>query len=415
MSFRRWLSARGAVPTGATGDRAASPGGPEPVPDATPDAPRLAAIPGGAGRQRSAAPATGEHARPAGDAEEVGVVLDALGRLVTSLARDAFDLPGRSADASAAALQRWQRHATLGVPVAEGPGPALPLRERDWVGLTRAITEHRRDEAQFVTTAVPELREALWACVAAFDEAGRAERLAVRVMDAQLARARAALAARPPQAGDPEVVEALAIVEEALRARQAQGQLRAQAIGRRLERIGRRFDAPADEESTDLLTGLGNRSHFTAMAQRAIHQHSFTRQPLLLVRLSLDAPGGASRVVMGQRAVDRVLCEVAAALTSVFARQDDLACRLRTADFAVLLPDTEAPDAEPLAHRLLEALASRPAPTASLVEAIAIGIARHDGEERLDDWLARADQAVQRARQGGAPRIAVADTASPLA
>jgi diguanylate cyclase (GGDEF)-like protein len=413
MFFRKFTLDRGpAKPTPAVGPDVARPLG------ATPPAPQLTAIPGGqAGApdvpvpsRARPTPAHGLSLRTSGgQVDEVGLVLDTLGSILTSLARHTFDLPDRSAAQIGAELQRWQRHATLGVPVHEASGSSLGVRERDWDGVARTFTEHRREEARYVDSTMGELRDALWAVVEAVHTAVRVEQQADRTTDLQVHRARTAIARLQTGHIKQEVLGALSAIEEAFRARQEQLQAQYQALAGRIEKLGSQLEEAKRESTTDALTGLGNRKLFDAMAHRAVHLHALSRQPVALLMVDLDKFKLVNDLY-GHQAGDQTLVGVAKCLSRVFLRQSDVVCRYGGDEYAIVLNNTDVKVAHMLARRLLETVAAMPSPHPHMEFAVgaSVGIAAYDGEENVESWIARADRALYTAKQSGSERIAVA-------
>src|SRR5688572_1687661 len=125
--------------------------------------PQLKAANGGATRP---SPVRSNAVGNIADEISIGLVLDALGGVLSALARFPLELPDKPADESADEISAWQRHATMGYPVGESASPAaVGIRDRDWAGLVRAVTAQRREEHRMVTSSIADLREALWACV----------------------------------------------------------------------------------------------------------------------------------------------------------------------------------------------------------------------------------------------------------
>jgi diguanylate cyclase (GGDEF)-like protein len=96
----------------------------------------------------------------------------------------------------------------------------------------------------------------------------------------------------------------------------------------------------------------------------------------------------------GHQAGDRLLKAAAAAWQDRL-RKTDLLVRYGGEEFAVLLPDCELQDATIIADRLLKA---QPEGTCS------IGLAAWDGAETELELVARADQALYAAKEGGRNR-----------
>ena len=373
--------------------------------------PALQAIPGGAAAARARpTPAHGLALRTTnGQVDEVGLVLDTLGSILTAFARHAFDLPDRSAEQISADLQRWQRHATLGVPVHEHDASSLGVQDRDWDGVARTFTEHRREESRYVDTAVNELRDALWAVVETVHNAVKVEQSADRVADTQVLRARTALARMQTGQIKQEVLGALSAIEEAFRARQEQMQQQYVALAGRIEKLGTQLEEAKKESTTDPLTGLGNRKLFDAMAHRAVHMHALSRQPVVLLMVDLDKFKLVNDLY-GHQAGDQTLVNVGKCLSKVFMRQSDVVCRYGGDEYAVVLNNTELKVAQMLARRLLDTVAEMPSPHPAMEFAVgaSVGLAEYDGEEHLEAWIARADRALYTAKQSGNERIAVA-------
>ncbi len=411
MFFRKFsLDRGGAAKTNSTPTTTPSPAeSNRPSADAS-GSPSLTAVPGGLSGRSRPTPAHGLSLRTVdGRVDEVGLVLDTLGSILTAFSRHAFDLPDRSAEQISSELQRWQRHATLGVPVEEHAGGALGVRERDWDGISRTFTQHRREESRYVDTAVTELRDALWSVVETVHNAVKAEQSADRVTDTAVHRARTAMTRMQTGQIKQEVLGALSAIEEAFRMRQQQMQAQYQALAGRIENLGHQLEEAKKESTTDALTGLGNRKLFDAMAHRAVHMHALSRQPVVLVMVDLDKFKMVNDMY-GHQAGDQTLVNVAKCLSKVFMRQTDVVCRYGGDEYAVVLNNTDIKVAHMLAHRLVESVGQMPTPHQAMEFAVgaSVGIAEYDGEENLEAWIARADRALYTAKQMAGERIAVA-------
>jgi hypothetical protein len=155
----------------------------------------------------------------------LGLVLDALGGVLTALARYPIDLPDQPGEARAEELARWHRHATLGYALDEGNGSrSVGVQDRDWGGVVRVVTEQRRDEHRYLESSISELREALWACVETVHNAVKIDRTADASTDSEMDRAKHAL--KRLQAGSikQEVLGAVLAIEGALQTRRQQQQ-----------------------------------------------------------------------------------------------------------------------------------------------------------------------------------------------
>jgi diguanylate cyclase len=382
-------------------------------------APQASESPAGAGdpavRPISSAPsATGRSASPgdaasASAATEIGLLLDTIGHVLGVLARTSFDTPDRPAVEAYRIFNEWQRHATLGVP-REHDGAAVGIVDRDWDGMRRAITEHRRDEQRYVESSTTELRDALWACVEGVHRAIRIGDAADKTSIEQVDKARRALDRLSPSAIKTEVLSAVATMERAMQERQQQHAKEYASLAGTLDKVGRQLEDAKKESTTDALTGLGNRKLFDSVTSRAVHVYTLSRQPVTVVMVDLD------RLKMlndsyGHRVGDAAIVSIAKALTKIFLRQTDTLCRFGGDEFAAILHNTDAGTATMLADRLAKMVSDMPAPDERMEfkVGVSIGIAQLKPAEDPVTWLERADRALYRAKQSGRGRVAVSD------
>ena len=150
--------------------------------------------------------------------------------------------------------------------------------------------------------------------------------------------------------------------------------------------------------STDDLTGLASRRHFTESLEKAVSLARRHGSPLALVSLDLD---GLKRVndTAGHEAGDEVLTSFAALLADL-CRSEDLPARLGGDEFSVLLPGVGLGGARGLAERLLGAVRSSEA-LAHRDVTVSGGVAAWASGELPDDLLRRADAALYAAKRDG--------------
>lgn len=165
----------------------------------------------------------------------------------------------------------------------------------------------------------------------------------------------------------------------------------------------------------DALTGLLNRSAF----------HQRAAETLQLVERRLDHENPVAILMMdidrfklindtyGHAAGDEVLSRIARILRQSL-RSDDLCGRLGGEEFAILLPECLPEELENITGRIHRAVKSErfilgEDPEDYLTVSVSIGATlRRDGNDELTAMLARADQALYAAKQGGRDRTCVA-------
>lgn len=165
------------------------------------------------------------------------------------------------------------------------------------------------------------------------------------------------------------------------------------------------------QATTDGLTGLMNRSHFLAVAQREVDRALRYSRPLAVVALDLDHFKQVNDT-FGHSGGDAVLKEFAGRARSVL-RSTDLMGRTGGEEFTLCLAECGLEGAVILAERLRRTMAE----TVFAVEenrsthvTISLGVAvLHDEREGLPELIKRADAALYRAKAQGRNRLCVAD------
>ena len=170
----------------------------------------------------------------------------------------------------------------------------------------------------------------------------------------------------------------------------------------------RLFSQVREMATVDGLTGLYNRNHFFAEADRRLRHARHHRQPIAAIMVDIDH---FKRIndSYGHPVGDEVIRVVAERLRGA-ARDGDVLGRYGGEEFALLSARPGNAAAE-LAERLRQTVAGEPLLTAagSLPVTISVGLAYVDGGgEDLTQLLTRADHALYQAKQTGRDRVCVA-------
>ena len=210
----------------------------------------------------------------------------------------------------------------------------------------------------------------------------------------------------PLRAGD-QALGSLAALSRSSSARFFDGAIDAlEAISRRAGPAlvtARRFAEARQLAELDSLTGLYNRRAFHDALQREVARARRYDRRLALLVLDLDdfKHVNDSR---GHLAGDAVLTEVGRRILSLV-RATDIACRFGGDEFAVILPESARADAELLAQRIVNAIASKPVENVGPVGASA-GVAELTADDSGSEFFDRADVALYRAKDAGKRRRA---------
>ncbi len=374
--------------------------------------PQLNVIAGGAGHPVPTAPRL--HTSSQSDDNSIGLVIDALGGVLNALARYPIDLPDRPGEETARELGKWQRHATLGYGLDDVEANAsVGVAERDWNGIVRAVNEQRREEHRHVTGSINELRDALWSCVETVHNAVKVDQKTDVTTNEHMDKARNALKRLQTGSIKQEVLGAVLAIEGALQARREQQADQYTTLATKLDRLGKQLEEARRESTTDALTGIGNRKLFDTMVARAVQMFSLGRQPVVLLMIDMDKLKLVNDMY-GHQAGDTAIATLGRALTKVFLRQSDVLCRYGGDEFAAILHNTDWKMAQTLARRLQDTLSQLPAPHPAMEFSIgaSVGVAQLEPLEDPEEWKARADKALYKAKQNGRDRVAVAESAS---
>lgn len=165
--------------------------------------------------------------------------------------------------------------------------------------------------------------------------------------------------------------------------------------------------------NTDSLTGLNNRHAFIHQAEDLLkHNHRFEHQCAVLM-IDIDHFKQINDA-HGHQVGDIALC-AAANLFQQDLRSVDVLGRLGGEEFAILLPETDAKQAQQVAERIRERIECMHVqlPTdGQLHMTISIGLAMGQANESLNTLLGRADAALYQAKASGRNKVQRADQAA---
>ncbi len=343
-------------------------------------------------------------------AAEIGMVLDALGSILATFARYTFDLPDRPAEESTAELARWQRHATLGVPLSADGAAAAGVHPRDWPGVVRTFTEHRRHEKRYVDSAVGDLRDALWSCISTVHSAVKVDVATDLTVHSQMQRAQSAIAKLQLGSIKDEVLAALSTMQTALQSKRTQQEAQFKSLADHLDELRDQLDEARRESTTDGLTGLSNRKQFDRTVERAVQLYALGRTPVTLLMIDVDELKTVNDTY-GHQGGDLAIVGVAHCLSKVFLRQSDVLCRFGGDEFVAVLHNTDTKMAQSLAKRLLSMVSEMPTPADTPFKVgVSIGLAEITPQDDVTSWVLRADQALYGAKSNGRCCVVTADS-----
>ncbi|WP_051013974.1 diguanylate cyclase [Pararhodospirillum photometricum] len=190
---------------------------------------------------------------------------------------------------------------------------------------------------------------------------------------------------------------------EGLEERVAERTLALEAANRKLEALS----------VTDGLTGIANRRHFDEVAAAEWSRAERAAQPLTLMMLDVDF-FKLYNDHYGHPTGDTALQRVAAVLAGAARRPGDLAARYGGEEFVLLAANTDRAAALVLAEKIRQgvwdlAVAHPSSPYGRLTLSIGLALRDSQGPDTLKALLARADDALYRAKAAGRNKVEAGD------
>ena len=170
----------------------------------------------------------------------------------------------------------------------------------------------------------------------------------------------------------------------------------------------RRYGEARELAETDALTGLYNQRYFHETLRREVMRAQRYERKLALIVFDLDDFKSINDQV-GHLAGDRVLAQAADRLREAV-RNVDVACRIGGDEFAVILPESSAEDADQLYRRVHNLMRGTALGTDEERLRISAGIAELQHGDTAAGIFERADGALYRAKDLGKDRADIART-----
>jgi diguanylate cyclase (GGDEF)-like protein len=170
----------------------------------------------------------------------------------------------------------------------------------------------------------------------------------------------------------------------------------------------RRYGEARKLAETDALTGLYNQRYFHETLRREVVRANRYQRKLALVVFDLDDFKTVNDQI-GHLAGDRVLAQTADRLREAV-RSVDIPCRIGGDEFAVILPESSAEEANQLYGRVHNSMRGTVLGTDDERLRLSAGIAELEHGDTAASLFERADRALYRAKELGKDRADVART-----
>jgi two-component system cell cycle response regulator len=161
---------------------------------------------------------------------------------------------------------------------------------------------------------------------------------------------------------------------------------------------------------TDTLTGLYNRRYFNTHIQEMVNRAYAGGKTLACLAIDIDHFKKVNDT-HGHAAGDAVLKEIGARMARNV-RNLDLVARLGGEEFVLVMPDTTNEIALMIADRMRLMIANEPviiSPDVAVSVSVSVGLCVSNSDDQIDgeELLARADQALYKAKESGRNKVVV--------
>jgi diguanylate cyclase (GGDEF)-like protein len=339
---------------------------------------------------------------------ELETTLESLSGVLRAFGRNAFSVDELSPETIGKKFEAWAQHLLVLSVSPDRPEGADASREirRDWAGLRRFVTDHRRREAAYVAESVDGLRDAVWAFVRSMNRVLGTDRAVDIDVGGQIRKLRDATEKRSPEELKKEVIAAAAAIEGILAERRRKQLTQTEELGKRIRLLTEQLAEARREGSLDALTRLNNRKAFDAFIARVVDLSGVFHQPVTLLMVDIDHFKKVNDT-FGHPTGDEVLRGVADLLARTFLRKSDFVARYGGEEFVIVLSDTPIPATRVLTERFRTALKTMCFQRGGRVfgVTVSIGVAEIKPGEQIEPWIERADRALYAAKQSGRNKV----------
>lgn len=178
-------------------------------------------------------------------------------------------------------------------------------------------------------------------------------------------------------------------------------------LGRELKRRHSAERSLEELAATDSLTGLANRRQLDQVLRREWARAQRTQRPIVVLMIDVDHFRGFNER-HGHHGGDEALRQVAGAIADSLLRPTDLAARYGGEEFVAVLPDTDLAGALILAERIRQGVQALPVyggDERPVSVSIGIGVYEPGSSMGLGELMAKADEALYRAKGNGRNRV----------
>ncbi|MCS7301357.1 MAG: diguanylate cyclase [Fimbriimonadales bacterium] len=325
------------------------------------------------------------------DEDDAPYERELLADALAILGEHAFETHRRRADAAQRLLLQLSEQARTG----------------EFNHLLPTLREHRRDEQQFVTEHLNDLRDMVWNLLSALARIAQDEAQNDAALQQQVKRL-TEQAQRPDTLDIHSLRETLQTMSRVIEQREQRHRQTLQELHGQVRHLMRELEQARRESTTDALTGLYNRRAFDECLLHTVGLQRLFHYPAALLLIDIDHFKQINDTY-GHPAGDAALKAVAERIVRVCKRRSDFVARYGGEEFAVILRETSLRDAQKLAQQIVDQIQREPVPLPtgdSIRITVSIGVSELQPDETAEAWFQRTDALLYQAKQTGRNRVA---------
>jgi len=184
-------------------------------------------------------------------------------------------------------------------------------------------------------------------------------------------------------------------------------------VKKNMETIKKQLMDANSSLNTDHLTSASNRRAFDEYMKKLVHMHEISKAPLSIVILDIDFFKKINDVY-GHDAGDYVLKECVRILKTVFFKEEEMVARVGGEEFVVVLPNHSIEQCVARAEALNAIVRNEAFVIGdhAIKFTVSMGIAQMQENEKIADWLKRADTALYNSKNTGRNKFTLASTST---
>jgi len=299
----------------------------------------------------------------------------------------------------------FARHVENGSAVPEWEVPQDSAGRRAWNRVRRFFTDRRKAETRFVTERLHDYRGIVEDLVSGLRNVVQRDKRTEDTICQRLELVQQAVDAGDLSRIRDSVTETVQEVEETFAEQKREYEERLAELNGRMASLRQDLVDAREEMQRDALTDAFNRGAFDQAIQRNLNMHHVLQQPITLLLIDIDHFKTVNDK-FGHAAGDEALRKLGDCLARSFIRKSDFVARYGGDEFAVILPDTRATHAGKLIENLLrraEDIRLNSGPDEALVTC-SVGYTEVSDDDTVETLLARADEALYKAKSAGRNR-----------